>query len=103
MNKESEMNTFQSSRVSGNIDLTISDNKLRKEVQVWKISEEESCLDHKIIQFYIGQYNDQQTGNNFHCIKYIIRAENLKKFEALVTQELENISAGPAGKKATKL
>jgi hypothetical protein len=69
---------------------------------VWKISEEEICSDHKIIQFYIGQYIDQQTGNNFHCIKYIIRAENLKKFEALVTQEKQNICAGPAGKKANK-
>jgi len=42
MNEESEMNTFQSSRGSSNIDLTINNNKLLKEVQEWKISEEES-------------------------------------------------------------
>jgi hypothetical protein len=80
MNEEGEMNTFQSSRGSSNIDLTISNNKLLKEVQEWKISEEESCSDHKIIQFYAGLYNFKQTGNNFQCIEYITRGENLKKF-----------------------
>jgi len=84
MNEESDMKTFQSSRGSSNIDLTISNYKLLKEVQEWKISEEESCLDHKIIQFCIGQYNAQQTGNNFQSIKYIPKEENLKKFEASV-------------------
>jgi hypothetical protein len=43
INEESEMNTFQSSRGFSNIDLTISNNKLMKEVQEWKIGEEESC------------------------------------------------------------
>jgi hypothetical protein len=80
MNEESKMNIFQSSRGSSNVDLTISNNRLLKEVQEWKIGEEESCSDHKIIQFYIGQYNVHQTGNNFQCIKYITRGENLKKF-----------------------
>jgi hypothetical protein len=43
------MKTFQSSRRSSNRDLTINSNKLLKEVQEWKISEEEICSDHKII------------------------------------------------------
>ena len=47
-NEKSEIKTFQSSRGSSNIHLTIS-NKLLKEIQDWKISEEESCSDHKII------------------------------------------------------
>src|SRR5215510_8054594 len=38
--EKSEMKTFQSSRGSSNIDLTISNNRLLKEVQEWKISEE---------------------------------------------------------------
>jgi hypothetical protein len=46
MNEDSEMTTFQSNRGSNNIYLTISNNKLLKEVQEWKISEEESCSDH---------------------------------------------------------
>jgi exonuclease III len=64
MNEDSELNTFQSSRGLSNIDLTISNNKLLKEVQEWKICEEESFSDHIIIQFCIGQYNAQQTGRH---------------------------------------
>jgi hypothetical protein len=95
MNEESEMNTFQSSRGSSNIDLTGSNNKLLKEVQQWKISKKESCSDHKIIQFYIGQYNDQQTGNNFHCIKYITRCADKSlaqpgRKQATATEDFEN-------------
>jgi hypothetical protein len=65
INEKSEMKTFQSSRGSSKIDLTISNTKLLKEVQEWIISEEESCSDHKIIQFCIRQYNAQQKKNNF--------------------------------------
>jgi len=88
MNEDSEMTAFQSTRGSSNIDLTISNNKLLKEVQEWKIIEEESCSDHKIIQFYIGQYNAHQTGNEFQSIKYVVREENRRKFETLITQEM---------------
>jgi hypothetical protein len=88
------MKTFQNSRGSNNIDLTISNYKLLKEVQEWKMSEEESCSDYKIIQFCIGQYNTQQTRNNFQSIKYIAKEENLKTFEASVTQELAEQMCG---------
>jgi hypothetical protein len=54
INEESYMKKFQSSRGPSNINLTISNYKLLKEVQEWKISEEDSYSDHKIIQFYIG-------------------------------------------------
>ena len=54
MNEDSEMTTVQSNRGSNNIYLTISNNKLLKKVQEWKISEAESCSDHKIIQFQIA-------------------------------------------------
>ena len=94
LNEESEMKTFQSSRGSSNIDLTISNHRLLKEVKEWKISEEESCSDHKIIQFCIGQYNVQQTGNILQCTKYIVRGENHKRFEAFLTQEIAKEMCG---------
>jgi hypothetical protein len=94
INEESDMKTFQSSRGSSNIDSTISNYKMLKEVQEWKISEEESCSDHKITQFRIGKYNAQQTGNNFQSINYIAKEENLKKFEASVTQEIAEQMCG---------
>jgi hypothetical protein len=101
INKESDTKTFQSSRGPSNIDLTISNYKLLKKVQEWKISEEESCSDHKIIQFCIGQYNTKQTGNNFQSIKYIAKEENLKKFEASVTQESAEQMCGSSWKEET--
>jgi hypothetical protein len=66
MNEECEMKTFQSSRGSSNTDLTISNNRLLKKVQEWKISEEESCSDHKIIQFCTGQQNVHKAGKHFN-------------------------------------
>ena len=102
MNEESDMNTFQSRRGSSNIDLTISNNKLLKKVQEWKISEEECCSDHKIIPFYIGHYNVQQTGNNFQFIKYINREDKLKKFEASVTQEIAQQICGSSWEEDNK-
>jgi len=56
----------------------------------WKVSEKESCSDHKIIQFGIGNYNVQQTGINYQSIKYTTREENIKRFDELVTQEIGN-------------
>ena len=94
MNEDSEMTTFQSTRGSSYIDLTISNYKLLKEVQEWKIIEEESCSDHKIIQFYIGQYNAQQAGSEFQSIKYVVREENQRKFETLITQEMAKQMCG---------
>jgi hypothetical protein len=88
MREESEMKTFQSNKRSSNIYLTIRNIKLLKAVQEWKISEEESCSDHRIFQFCIGQHNNQQTVNNFKRIKYIIRDKNHKNFEATITQEI---------------
>jgi len=94
MNEDSEMTTFQSTRGSSNIDLTISNNKLLKEMQDWKTVEEESCSDHKIIQFYIGQYDAHQTGSDFQNIKYVVREENRRKFETLITQEMAKQMCG---------
>jgi len=102
MNEESEKKTFQSSRGFSNIDLTISNSQLLKEVQEWQISEEESCSDHKIIQFGIGQYNVQQTGKNYQSIKYISRKENITKFKESITQEIAKLMCWPSWEEDNK-
>ena len=55
----------------------------------------------QIIQFCIGQYNAQQTGNNFRSIEYISKEENLKKFEASVTQEIAEQMCGSSWEEET--
>ena len=102
INEKSEMKTFQSSRGSSNIDLTISNNILLKEVQEWKISEEETCSDHRMIQFCIRQQNALQTRNNFQGIKYITRGGNLNKFEALLSHKIAKRMCESSWEKDTK-
>jgi S-adenosylmethionine synthetase len=80
LNEKIKMKTFQSSKWSSNINLTISNSKLLKKVQEWEINEEGSYSDHKIIQFCIRQYNIQLIGNNLQGIKYITRGENIGNF-----------------------
>ena len=59
MNDESNFTAFESRNGKSNIDLTIVNNQLLSIVQDWKISEEESCSDHRIITFNIvhGNYD----------------------------------------------
>jgi hypothetical protein len=81
MNEESELSTFQNRRGSSNIDLTIVNNQLLKELKKWEISEEESCSDHNIIKFGLRQviYHDNEYDYNGH--RYIVTDVNLKKFD----------------------
>ena len=50
INEGSAMTTFQSSRGSSNIDLTIANNPILAAIEDWEILEEESCSDHNIIK-----------------------------------------------------
>ena len=88
MNEESEMKNFKAA-----VGLVIQTYrsvtaKLLKDVQLWKVREEVSCSDHKIIQFGIRHYNVQQRGNNYLSIKYITREENITEFDELITQPI---------------
>jgi DNA-binding helix-hairpin-helix protein with protein kinase domain len=51
INEDRARTTFQSSRGSSNIDLTIAINQKLAAIKDWEISEEESCSDYNIINF----------------------------------------------------
>jgi len=55
LNEESTLTTYLSSRGSSNIDLTVVSNKLLRAVENWEVSDQESCSDHCIIKFVVGQ------------------------------------------------
>jgi len=80
INEESEQTTFQNRR-SSNIDLTIVNNQLLTTLKNWEIREEESCSDHNIIKFGLGQdiYHDTVYDYNGH--RYVVTDENLKQFD----------------------
>jgi len=55
LNEESSLTTFLNSRGSGNIYLTVVSNHLLRAVENWEVCDQESCSDHSIIKFSIGQ------------------------------------------------
>ena len=72
MNEESELTAFQNKGGSSNIDLTIVNNQLLTTLKNWEIREEESCSDHNIIKFGLGQdiYHDTVYDYNGH--RYVV-------------------------------
>ena len=62
MNEESEHTTYRTRRGRSNIDLTITNNQLLKNLTDWEISMDESCSDHNIIKYTIEQ--ETNYGNN---------------------------------------
>jgi len=81
MNEKSELTTFQNRTARSNIELTIVNNQLLKALKNWEISEEESCSDHHIIQFSLGQDIYHDTEHNYNGHRYAVTDENLKKFD----------------------
>jgi hypothetical protein len=60
INEDSERTTFQNSKNSSNIDITIV-NKMLATIKNWEISEDESCSDRKIITFNLNfAYNKSE-------------------------------------------
>jgi len=59
VNEDSPRKTFQISRGSSNIDLTIVNNQMLPVIKNWEKSEEESVSDHNILIFNINFENDK--------------------------------------------
>jgi len=68
----SELNTFQNRRGSINIDLTIVNNQLLSALKNWEISEEESCSDHNVINFGLGQDIYHVTVYDYNGHRYVV-------------------------------
>jgi hypothetical protein len=82
INEESDRCTFNNSRGSSNVDLTIANNSLIADVNEWEISTEESLSDHNYLKYKIGAgANNNNTYNNFQGAKYIITENKTFTFE----------------------
>jgi hypothetical protein len=75
INEESESFTFQTSRGSSNIDLTVTNHNLLAAVSEWEISPEESLSDHNYLKYKIGiaGASNYNTDNKSQGIRYIIK------------------------------
>ncbi|KAJ4427096.1 hypothetical protein ANN_24711 [Periplaneta americana] len=61
LNENTEIPSYETARGRSWIDLTITNNILLGHITDWKIAEEESCSDHRIISFKIGEVNRDKT------------------------------------------
>jgi hypothetical protein len=81
MNEESKFTTFQSCRGSRNIELTIINNWLLKNLSDQEISEGDSFSDHSIIKFKIGRETNHEIQHNHIGPRYIINEQNCERFD----------------------
>jgi hypothetical protein len=80
MNEESVWTTFHNGRKNINIDLTIVNGELLNDLTNWEICEEDSCSDHSIIKFHIGQYSKRERQHYNYGIRYVVKEQNLNRF-----------------------
>jgi hypothetical protein len=73
MNEESDYTTFQSRRGTSKIDLTVTSNHLLRAAVEWEISEQESCSDHSIIRYAIGQGKGHRIESDLQDVRYIVK------------------------------
>jgi hypothetical protein len=81
MNEESGYTTFRSRRGTSNTDLTVISNQLLRTVVEWEISEQESCPNHSIIRYTIGQGTCHRTEFAYQDMRYIVKKDNKEKFQ----------------------
>jgi hypothetical protein len=98
MNENRQRTTFHNTRGQSNIDLTIVNTSLLKDIGGWDISDEDSCSDHSIIQFSIRQSNKPGRQHTYQGIRYIIDEQNLSRFDS----NLKDLPATKFQKSKTK-
>ena len=80
LNEESCLTTFRSSRGTSNIDLTVINNHALDTVREWEISDQESCSDHSIIKYVIGNSTPQRTEIDIE-VRYKVTQGDKAKFQ----------------------
>ena len=91
MNMESDYTTFRSRRGTSNIDLTVISDQLLRTVVDWEISEQESCSDHSIIRYAIGQSKGNRTELDFQEVRYTVQKGIKQKFQGNLLRSAEKM------------
>jgi len=99
-NEESCYTIFQNSRGASNIDLTILNNTAIKLIQERAMHDKESCSDHNIIHYILGNEAFRSDVTNKER-RYAVTQKGLEKFQEMVIVTMENIARG--SEKADKI
>ena len=94
INEESCYTTFRSSRGASNIDLTVTNNQALDIVQEWVISDQESCSDHSILKYVLGNGTSQWTGVNTEGVRYKVTKKDSEKFQVNLLQLMKQRFCG---------
>jgi len=82
LNEDSDYTKFSSTRGSSNIDLTIVNTLLLRTVNEWGIWYQDSCSDHNIIRYIIGQARGGNTAPRNEEHMYIVQRRNINIFQS---------------------
>jgi len=101
--EESCHKTFQSGRGASNIDLTIANNQTIGSINNWSIHEQDSCSDHNILKYELGNEKDSHsdTGPIMKRTRYIVTQRDtskfLERFISIMEREVTGISTKEVG------
>jgi len=82
--------TFETTRGSSYVDLTIINNQSIRRVNDWTCGLQESFSDHKILTFNLVKGKQDKPINNIDNVglRYIIQNEDVGKFEAILASNM---------------
>ena len=98
INEDSARTTFQSSRGSSNIDLTVTNNHMLADIQYWKIMEEECCSDHNIIKYSLNFNLHKAHEYKFQGLRFMIKEQQHAEYHKNLRQQIiKNFQVGNDG------
>jgi len=89
VNEDSGLTTFESTRGTSNLDLTVADSTMGKLIHMWHCSEQESFSDHRYNTFCIEKHKAIIYDYNYNGVKYITSEEGFKQFEDNFIKEIK--------------
>ena len=79
LKEENTLTTYLSTHGSSNIDLTVVSKQLLRAVENWEVSDQESCSDHCVIKFSVGQAS-WSCKLESQGVRYIVKRDDVDKF-----------------------
>jgi hypothetical protein len=89
-NEDSTITTFESTRGTSNIDLTVADNTMVKLLHTWQCNEQGSLSDHRYITFCIEKHKSIFHDFNYNGTKYITSERVFQHFDNNFIKEIKN-------------
>jgi hypothetical protein len=94
VNEESCCTTFRTSRGASNIDLTVLNYQAHDVISDCVIYDRESCSDHSVLKYGLGNGTFRTTGINSGGVRYKVTQRDIEKFQGNLIQIMERHLCG---------